>query len=253
MQFDPVNDRIDVFSAGLGQMAEVTGQTLVMRSLAQLGLNTLKCNVAAADPTAANDSSQGYSVGSNWTNSITGHIWVATSVALGAATWFDNGASSIGSTADGNTIFGQTAGVVPPNSIGLNNDYFADMDSGKVWGPKAAGAWPPLPVFNIQAAYPGVTPPRMVAWGTVSAGGALLSGSGCTISHPSAGLYQINFTNALADPNFVLLTNVIAAAGQGFTANETAGTRSTTGVSYDVVWPGSGPYDAQTSFTVLHI
>ena len=35
--FDPVNDRLDVFSSALGTVAEVTGLVLVNRTLAVLG------------------------------------------------------------------------------------------------------------------------------------------------------------------------------------------------------------------------
>lgn len=43
--------------------------------------------VAITNPGAGNDSSQGYAVGSQWLNTLTGAIWQATSVAVGAAVW----------------------------------------------------------------------------------------------------------------------------------------------------------------------
>lgn len=46
--------------------------------------NTLN---SASDPTTINDSTQGYQVGSLWQNSATGRVWVARSVAVGAAVW----------------------------------------------------------------------------------------------------------------------------------------------------------------------
>ena len=42
---------------------------------------------AAADPTANNDLTQGYQVGSIWQNSSTGRVFIARSVAAGAAVW----------------------------------------------------------------------------------------------------------------------------------------------------------------------
>lgn len=42
---------------------------------------------AAVAPTISNDSTQGYSIGSIWQNSATGQVWVARSVAVGAAVW----------------------------------------------------------------------------------------------------------------------------------------------------------------------
>lgn len=42
---------------------------------------------SATSPTASNDSTQGYAVGSLWQNSATGQIWIARSVAASAAVW----------------------------------------------------------------------------------------------------------------------------------------------------------------------
>lgn len=42
---------------------------------------------SAVDPGSSNDSSQGYGVGSLWQNSNTGRVFIARSVALGAAVW----------------------------------------------------------------------------------------------------------------------------------------------------------------------
>ncbi|MGY3366179.1 hypothetical protein ACVWZL_003304 [Bradyrhizobium sp. GM2.4] len=42
---------------------------------------------AVVDPSSANDSSQGYSVGSLWQNQNTGRVWIARSVGVGVAVW----------------------------------------------------------------------------------------------------------------------------------------------------------------------
>lgn len=47
----------------------------------------LKGNVTAADPTVANDNTQGYVAGSSWLNTATQVLWTAMSVATGAAVW----------------------------------------------------------------------------------------------------------------------------------------------------------------------
>jgi hypothetical protein len=45
-------------------------------------------NVAATtDPVAGNDNTQGYMVGSLWVNTTNGRVWIAQSVATGAAAW----------------------------------------------------------------------------------------------------------------------------------------------------------------------
>lgn len=43
--------------------------------------------VSSSDPTANNDNTQGYAIGSQWTNSSTGRVFVARSVATSAAVW----------------------------------------------------------------------------------------------------------------------------------------------------------------------
>ena len=52
-----------------------------------LGQQPVKSNATTVAPTASNDSTQGYAVGSVWLNTSTGNLYVATSVAVGAATW----------------------------------------------------------------------------------------------------------------------------------------------------------------------
>lgn len=44
-------------------------------------------NVTNANPTVSNDNTQGYLVGSIWTNSSNGHAFVCTNAATGAAVW----------------------------------------------------------------------------------------------------------------------------------------------------------------------
>lgn len=53
---------------------------------------------ATTDPGVSNDTTQGYSVGSQWINTSTNRIWTAISVAAGAAVWvLDGGGSGFGS------------------------------------------------------------------------------------------------------------------------------------------------------------
>lgn len=56
---------------------------------------------ATADPTASNDSAQGYSVGSRWFNQATGDVFVCTDPGAGAAVWVQETAvsGSLGSAA----------------------------------------------------------------------------------------------------------------------------------------------------------
>lgn len=53
---------------------------------------------ATTDPGASNDTSQGYSVGSQWVNTTSSRIWTCISAATGAAVWaLDGGSSGVGS------------------------------------------------------------------------------------------------------------------------------------------------------------
>jgi hypothetical protein len=58
-----------------------------------------------------------------------------------AGVWPSSG-GSITSSSSANTITGNSGGAAPSNTIGANTNYFLDMSSGLLFGPKAAGAWP---------------------------------------------------------------------------------------------------------------
>src|SRR5436190_4472656 len=45
-----------------------------------------------------------------------------------------------------NTIFGNSSGAVPSNSVGNNGFYYFDTSTSRWYGPKASNAWPPAPV-----------------------------------------------------------------------------------------------------------
>ncbi len=51
-------------------------------------MTSIKDNIAAStDPSAANDITEGYAIGSEWYNTLTGQMWKAISVASAAAQW----------------------------------------------------------------------------------------------------------------------------------------------------------------------
>jgi hypothetical protein len=75
----------DAFDAGgSGRIKKVTALQLAsfMRGTAA-GNNV----AATTDPGAGNDNTQGYTVGSLWVNTTNGRVWIALSVATGAAAW----------------------------------------------------------------------------------------------------------------------------------------------------------------------
>lgn len=79
-----------------------------------------KLNATVA-PVAANDSSQGYVVGSMWINTTAGTLYICTNSAAGAAVWYDftklamtagtTAAPGLPFTADSNTGLGQVGGA----------------------------------------------------------------------------------------------------------------------------------------------
>lgn len=78
---------------------------------------------AAADPTASNDSTQGYAIGSLWQNANTGRFWIARSVTASAASWTMLEPSDHPGYIAGNWYapFGylttQTSGTMPVNNM----------------------------------------------------------------------------------------------------------------------------------------
>jgi hypothetical protein len=80
------------FSSNVSAPAFVgSGASLTSLTSSQVGLGNvanLKVNLAAStSPAAANDTSQGYAVGSTWVNTSTGQGFVCTSATTGAAVW----------------------------------------------------------------------------------------------------------------------------------------------------------------------
>ena len=48
-----------------------------------------------------------------------------------------------------NTVMGNYSGSAPAAGIGNNGDYAIDITTGNVYGPKAAGVWPPTPIGDF--------------------------------------------------------------------------------------------------------
>lgn len=75
------------------------------------GVPEPKNNVSGIDPTASNDSTQGYSIGSRWTNTALGGVWFCTDDSPGAAVWNDSSAGGAGD---------MLASVYDPTNINAN-------------------------------------------------------------------------------------------------------------------------------------
>lgn len=88
-------------------------------------LGVVKSNYAAATaPTAANDSSQGYAVGSPWMIASTGESWQARSVTLGAARWLKLGITDHPGYVPGRYYLPGNQGVVVSASTGAAGRIF---------------------------------------------------------------------------------------------------------------------------------
>jgi hypothetical protein len=98
---------------------------------------------------------------------------------------------------------------------------------------------------------PGVTPPKIYAWGFINASGVMLAGGGATTALGRTGEIVVTMAAPLPDTRFMAPVNVIAPYGNGFFANEVDGSRSVNGFSYDVVWPGVGNSNQVTFFFVM--
>lgn len=149
-----------------------------------------------------------------------------------------SGPSGPTSTSDGNTITGQGA---PNNSIGQDGDYYFDTVAAQMYGPKAAGQWPPPPPIwtayhpnkNVsQTFWPVYTIIRGLIYSTVdiniwdkltvttSFGAA--SDLGVVATVPEAALGGNTVTTVVFDSNKTFLgpwgamntTNIAMAAGQ---------------------------------------
>jgi hypothetical protein len=114
--FNPLNDRFDVFSQELGEVAEVSAKTVFARTLV---------------------------AGANMTITPNGD---------GTVTLTSVGGGGGGGGADGNVIAGLFAAAPPGAGVGIDGDYALDISTNPmtICGPKLGGAWPLLlqPVYN---------------------------------------------------------------------------------------------------------
>lgn len=100
-------------------MSVSTGAAVWKRS------TNIKINVTASNPSASSDNTQGYEAGSVWINPSTGRIYIAASVATGAAVWRT---VAPGGTGD-STRTNFTATVDPT----VNDDQTLEYSAGSMW------------------------------------------------------------------------------------------------------------------------
>lgn len=89
---------------------------------------------ATVDPTATDDSSKDYAVGSEWLNVTSGNSFVCTAAAPGAATWLLTGGTA--TLADGKIFVGNASdkavGVTPSGDVTISNTGVTTIGANKV-------------------------------------------------------------------------------------------------------------------------
>jgi hypothetical protein len=185
--FDPLNDRLDVYSAAMTALAEINAQTIFNRTLAAGAGITLTPNangtITVSSASGGGGSADGNlvvgSFGGSAPSSGTGQNG---DYALDTSDGYIYGPKASGAwpstaaylPADGIMQVGAYSGVAPANSVGKNADYAFDTASGKVFGPKASGAWPSTPAFVpdtvslVQNGYIKLPGGFILQWGLVS-------------------------------------------------------------------------------------
>jgi len=111
-----------------------------------------KNNVAAAAPVAAvDDDSLGYSIGSVWTDTATGIVWLCQSAATGAAVWNPlvkcNFAAAVGPTVNEDTGDGYAVGSIWINTTAVPPTVFQCVDA-----TTGAAVWRQINQLNNLAA-----------------------------------------------------------------------------------------------------
>jgi hypothetical protein len=170
-------------------------------------------NVATTDPGVGNDNTQGYTVGSIWVNTANGRVWLAQSVATGAAAWALAVVPGTGVEPSNNLEqFGAGTGTMLSEG-----NIFRQISSAGV-SPGATGADNVLAVFVIPAnsfdvANRGITitaqgkfgatanskdvkiifnPSTAAVGSTVGAGGTTISDSGVVVTNGGGWSLQAN-------------------------------------------------------------
>lgn len=131
-----VSGSISDVSTVATNIANVNTVAANMTTITNAANNIPKANlVATTNPGVGNDNTQGYSVGSMWVNTSAGAIFIASSVATGAAVWGNVGAYNPAAVAiTGGTITGITDLAVADGGTGASNAAGARTNLGLVIG-----------------------------------------------------------------------------------------------------------------------
>ena len=115
------------------------GAAIWYQSAGAGGGSILNNLTATAAPTVSNDSSQGYSVGSHWVDTVHNSTFVATSVAAGAAKWAFTGGVGIGSPIAGSAVTLKATSQLFADTLFLGLDVFGYLRNSTAAGNAAIG------------------------------------------------------------------------------------------------------------------
>lgn len=174
------------------------------------GLINLNNLTATTDPGSANDSTQGYGVGSVWMNQTNSRIWECASAAAGAAVWFLDG-------------------VVPGVGIEPSN-MLTQFGSG-------AATFLEEGNINRQLSLAGISPgsignDNVLAVYTLPANSFDISGRGITIT--AAGSFGATVNNKTIKLIFNATTAVVGTAVTGGTTIASTGVVATNGGGWEI-------------------
>jgi hypothetical protein len=219
---------------------------------------------AVADPTVNNDSTLGYQVGSLWQNSATGQVWIARSVAVGAAVWNALEPSDFPGYIVGNWVapFGYTStatsGALAVNTLRCYPGYIKQRVSisslgGRVVANAAGNVQFAIYRANLATGRPTGTPAASTASMSTAAAGTISSAASAQFEQ---GLYwfcantdtaALTFTTQMSGTSGIM-GQIIGSAAQGSVFG--SGSGSLTGVSLAQTF-GTWPNVTASSFTEL--
>jgi len=195
-------------------------------------------NIATVDPGAANDNTQGYQPGSFWINTANNRVWMAVSVATGAAVWaLDGVVPGVGiEPSNMTTQFGGgvatfleegnisrqvpgVAGAVAPGAIGADNvvavySLPANSFDQALRGLTITAAGQFAANANTKRVKLWFNPSTAVVGSTIGAGGSLLADTGAVTTN--SGGWEVGgnvFKRGAAGSNTQTCTSNGAVAG----------------------------------------
>ena len=202
--------------------------------LVTIGANATKDNTATINPTVSDDSSAGYSIGSQWVNTTSNTVYLCVDSSAAAAVWkeitqnptpTDNLAGTADPTVTDDSSAGYSIGSTWVNTVASTVFICVDATANTaVWHQTDAASSPIID--NASSGYMDIGAMR-IQWGADTGGTATRT---------------ITFPVAFANISFVFVATPKSGSAATTTGNiaftESGGSRSTTQVVGEVVYTG---------------